>query len=553
MEKRILPGVLALLVVALGLFAALFVWYGCRIEPANGEIAILIKKTGKTLPGDEIVAASSEYKGIQLEVLGEGRYFRNPYVWEWQIVPVTDIPAGKFGVLVRKFGKNLPEGQIIAPDDSTKGIVRDVLGTGKHRINPYAYDVKLCDDIVIMPGNVGVVANLSGRDIFSGTANDLSAAKGFLAAPDRKGVQQAVLKEGTHRINPYIQSVAIVNIQSQRYEFSGKDAIGFITLDGFQISLEGTVEFNISADSAPCLTQEVGNMEDIMKKLILPSVSGFARIEGSKKSATEFIVGESRQLFQNQLEEFLRKTCRNWGVSINSVLIRDIIPPQEIAAIIRNRELAQQEAKKFRQQIEQAKSATELERQRMLALQSKGKVQAETEKITSEIAAQQAQLEKLIAAKTELDAAVLQLQTAEAEAKAALVLAEADRNVIAARNQSEVEVLKRNIQAYGGGTAYVRGKLYEKIAPNIQTVMTNGAPGGLFGLPLTPPAPVTKPVAPAKTVAAPVAAEAAAKSAALPSAEPLASAKPAVQPGSTSAAVKPAAPAAAPAPAKGEN
>ena len=260
MKKNLFPGFAALFVIGVPILAALFVWYGCRIEPGNGQIAILIKKTGKTLPADEIVATSADYKGIQLEVLGEGRYFRNPYVWDWRIVPVTDIPAGKFGVLVRKFGKNLPEGEIIAPDPETRGIVREVLGTGKHRINPYAYDVKICDDIVIMPGNIGVVGNLTGKDLFSGAANDLASGKGFLTAPDRKGIQQAVLKEGTHRINPYIQSVAIVNIQSQRYEFSGKDAIGFITLDGFQISLEGTVEFNISADSAPCLTQEVGNM-----------------------------------------------------------------------------------------------------------------------------------------------------------------------------------------------------------------------------------------------------------------------------------------------------
>ena len=76
---------------------------------------------------------------------------------------------------------------------------------------------------------------------------------------------QDVLKEGTHRINPFIQSVSIVNIQSQRYEFSGDDAIVFITLDGFNISLEGTVEFNILRGAAPCLSHEVGDMEDIMK------------------------------------------------------------------------------------------------------------------------------------------------------------------------------------------------------------------------------------------------------------------------------------------------
>ncbi len=493
-KKQIAIGGLVPIFLGIVVAVGAFVWFCCRIEPGNGKIAILIKKTGKTLPADQIVATSSEYKGVQLAVLGEGRYFRNPYVWDWLIAPVTEIPAGKFGVLVRKYGKNLPEGEILAPDESYKGIVREVLGTGRHRINPFAYEVKLCDDIVIMPGNVGVVANLVGGDLFSGVSNDLSNHQGFLTARDRKGVQKEVLKEGTHRINPYIQGVAVVNIQSQRYEFSGKDAIGFITLDGFQISLEGTVEFNISAESAPSLTQEVGDMEDIMKKLILPSVSGFARIEGSKKSATEFIVGESRQIFQNQLEEFLRKNCQVWGVSINSVLIRDIIPPQEIAGIIRNRELAQQEAKKFRQQIEQAKSATELERQRMLALQSRDKVAAETRKITSEIAAKQAQLEKTIAARTELEAAALQLQTAKAQASAALALAEADRAVIAARNRSEVEVLKRNITAYGGSAAYLRGKLFEKIAPNIQSIMTNADSAGLFGLPLLQPS------APASTV-----------------------------------------------------
>lgn len=473
-------------VIAAVLLLSLFVWYGCRIEPGNGQIAVLIRKTGKNLPQDAILAPSADYKGVQLEVLGEGRYFRNPYTWDWKILPVTDIPAGKFGVLVRKFGKNLPEGEIIAPGPDYKGIVREVLGTGKHRINPYAYDVQVYDDIRIMPGNIGVVANLAGRDLFSGSGNDLNNAKGFLVDSGRKGVLKDVLKEGTHRINPFIRSVSIVNIQSQRYEFSGKDAIGFISLDGFPISLEGTVEFNISAESAPRLTHEVGDMDDILKKLILPSVSGFARIEGSKKSATEFIVGESRQIFQNRLEEFLRKTCKVWGISINSVLIRDILPPQEIAEIIRNRELAEQEAKKFKQQIEQAKSASALEQQRMLALQRKSKVQAETARITADIEAKQKQTQRIIAAKTELGAASIQYQSAEAAAKAKLVLAEAERKVIAARNETEVQVLKRNVEAFGGGEAYIRGLLYDKLGPKIQSILTRGTPGGLFGLPLAP-------------------------------------------------------------------
>ncbi len=481
--KRLVPLLIPLIIVA-AIFLPSLWWGSCRIEVFNGEIAVLIKKTGRPLPPEQILATEPDQKGIQLEVLGEGRYFRNPFVWTWEKRKVTDIPAGSFGVLVRKFGKELPKGQIVAPSDDYKGVVREVLGTGKHRINPYAYEVAVFEDLRIMPGNVGVVTNLTGEDIFSGVPNDLENHKGFIVSPDRKGVLNEVLREGTHRLNPFVQSVSIVNIQSQRYEFSGEEAISFITMDGFNISLEGTVEFNILAEAAPCLTHEVGDMEDIMKKLIMPAVSGFARIEGSKKSATEFIVGESRQHFQNDLEAFLRKNCETWGISINSVLIRDIIPPQEIAEIIRNRELAGQEAKKFLQEIEQAKSAMELEQERQLALQRKEVVSAETRKITAEIAAKQAQTEKVVRAQGELEAASVEYQRAEAEAKAKLQLAEAERNVIAMQNRNDAEVLRQTVAAYGGGKAYLHGLLYSKLGPRIDGIVCQDA-AGAFGLPLS--------------------------------------------------------------------
>ena len=179
-----------------------------------------------------------------------------------------------------------------------------------------------------------------------------------------------MLKEGTHRINPFIYSVTVVNTRRQRHEFSGKEAITFLTVDGFPVAIEGTVEFNIDEKLAPRLTQVVGDMEDILNKIILPSVRGFARIEGSKKQATEFIVGESRRLFQEKLDAFLKNNCRKWGIEINSVLIRDIIAPQTIAGIIRNRELAHQEAVKYDQEIIRARSEAELAKQFMAFLYS---------------------------------------------------------------------------------------------------------------------------------------------------------------------------------------
>ena len=489
--------------IALGALAAVvalgaWVWFGWRIEPGNGEIAVLMKKTGKNLPPDAILAPGPEYKGIQQDVLPEGRFFRNPWTWDWSYVKALDIPAGKFGVLVRKFGKSLPPGQIIAPDDETKGIVRDVLGTGRHRINPYAYDVKICDDIVIKPGHVGVVTALTGSDILTDVAQTSTSEKGFLVTEGAKGVLPDVLKEGTHRLNPFIYSVSIVNIQSQRFEMSGPDAITFLTLDGFTVTAEGTLEFNIDVDKVAVLSHEVGDMEDILQKIIVPAARGFSRIEGSKKNATEFIVGESRQAFQNSLETYLKKVCAQWGVSLNSVLIRDIFAPQEIASIIRKRELAVQEANKIEQQIVQAKSQAELERERALAEQNSAKVAAETARIQAKIQAEQRQQEVVIAARARLEAASIELQAAEADATARLAQAEAERKVVEAETTAKADVLAQEAGVYVDERDYVRARLYAKTAPQVRSVLVDAVPDGVFGLPVKQV--VTNPVSAPKPV-----------------------------------------------------
>ena len=81
-----------------------FLWFFCRIEPGSGEIAVLIHKTGDDLPPGAIIATDPQQKGIQFNVLSEGRYFRDPYAWGWKIARITDIPAGKLGVLTRLYG-----------------------------------------------------------------------------------------------------------------------------------------------------------------------------------------------------------------------------------------------------------------------------------------------------------------------------------------------------------------------------------------------------------------------------------------------------------------
>ncbi len=169
-------------------------------------------------------------------------------------------------------------------------------------------------------------------------------------------------------------------------------------------------------------------------------------------------------------------------------MIRDIIPPQEIAAIIRDRELAVQEAKRIEQQIVQAQSQAELEKQKALAEQRRQEVDAKTTQIKETIAADQSMVEKVVAARTELEVSQIALNAARKDAEARLKLAEAERLVIAAENQARADLLQTQLAVFRSDDDFIRARLYEKVAPRIGSVMTSDNHGTILGLPLGPAA-----------------------------------------------------------------
>ena len=466
----------AIIILSL-LIAPIFLWVACRIDLAPGTFAVLIKKTGKDPAPGSIVSQADE-KGVQLEVLSEGRHFRNPYAWDWKTFPITDIPPGKMGVVIRLFGENLPPGEILAKP-GTKGILPEVLSPGKYRLNPFAYIVQTFDAITIMPGFVGVQVSLVGEDPLNGKPKKVNT---FIVENGEKGVVENTLDPGTYYINPYLFSIIPVNLQSNRFELDGDDAIDFLTMDGFTVRVEGTLEYAISRDKAALLTHEVGDLEDILQKVIIPRARGFARIEGSKGQALNYIVGEMRQEFQDKLFAHLKTQCGKWGVEIRSFLVRNITPPDEISSVIRERELAKQKAIMFGQQITQAKSKAELAKQEQLAIQNKEKVTADTTKLQAEILANQKAQVRLTAAEQSLSVAQLEMAAAEEQAAAITAKAKGGQAVVRATNEAEAAVLAQQAQAFNSGEEYARYLLLKKLAPSIDSVLTNDDPNGLGGI-----------------------------------------------------------------------
>src|SRR5262249_16544895 len=133
-----------------------------------GYYLVKIHRWGKDLPEDTILAPDESYKGVQKDVLPEGRYFLNPIFWAYEVHKVIEVPAGQCLVLTRKFGKEIPADRLARGEppagDAARGTVAEPLRPGKHRLNPFAYEWKPENAIEIRADQVGVKTLKVGKD-----------------------------------------------------------------------------------------------------------------------------------------------------------------------------------------------------------------------------------------------------------------------------------------------------------------------------------------------------------------------------------------------------
>ena len=467
-----------------------FLWFVCRVEVENEQILVLVNKTGATLPpeladefGDQVVlypelvraiarkTGQSEdevkagYKGIRYEVLGEGRYFFNPYFYRRVRQGATIIGQGEMGVLVRRYGTPLPFPKTVATEPDERGPVDKILMPGRHNVNRLAYEVQKFPAIQIPEGHVGVVTLLSGRD--PAVKNTYTVEAG------EKGVQRRTLPPGLEYYNPYLKSIEIVDVRSHKYDMLGAEAIHFPSNDSFTITVEGTIEWAIHPDHVAEVTVAYGDEEDILSKIILPNTRSISRIQGSKLQAREFIGGKTRAAFQRHLLEELNRECLKQGIDIKSALVRDIQPPQEIASLISQREQADQEVERSTNQMEEARAEALLVEQQELQGQYSAVGDARRDVVSVTKEAEQRKVVAVTQANQELAVAKLALEAAEKEAAATVARGQAEANVILLEYKARAEPLEMAVNAFGDGETYAQMYFLERIAPSIESILSN--------------------------------------------------------------------------------
>ena len=536
----------------------LWQWGFCRFYVGPDEMAVLTAKTGQELPPGQILAQAGQ-RGILEDVLGEGRHFRNPWLFERKIMPVVVIPPGKVGVVTSKVGDPLPEGEFLA-ERGQKGIWRNVLGPGKYRLNPAGYQIDIVDAISIPIGYDGVVTSLSGTQ----------TKPSEFAEHGEKGVRRDVLQPGLYFVNPREYKVDVLEIgvnqvsllgkgggavitkalltsqnvamdrlqqnvlqeqQAKRADYMQSEAssgmrlgrlassvasvaeksaahgrlappdvpadmpsaapqpslsfvlnqfVEFPSRDGFEISLDMTVEFELLPKDVAWLFRTYGDLPAAVDKVIMPQILSVSRLKGSAYGAKDFIVGEGREKFQNELTEALAATLAEKRITIHNALIRHVNVPDQILTPIQQASLAQEQDLTNKEKQNTAKKLAELNTELSLISQRREQVAQETEKIKALVQADQEKQVAEIQGDTLRQAAEIEKQTAGVNAERITTLGSADAEVVRLVEGERARGQQLKAKAFGDAEAYSLWTFAANLGEQLKINILHTGPGTLW-------------------------------------------------------------------------
>ena len=526
-------------------------WFFCRFYVPPNSMAVITAKVGKNLAPGQILAHQGQ-KGIQENVLGEGRHFLNPVLYDRDIFPVVVIPPAKVGLVTSKVGAELPPGEFLAKQGE-KGIWRSVLGPGKYRINPHGYQVDIIDAVSIPFGYVGVLTSLSGE----------KAPEGEFAEANQKGVRREILQPGLYYINPKefavdtlevgvnqvsllgdkgseiiakrqiatqnratdeLQSNVLMQQRRKRIDYlehvqsaaapesrstdkkvaAGKQAkpmpisppkpqsqdqaatfalsqyVEFPSRDGFDISLDMTVEFELLPEAIAHVFKNYGDLPAVVDKIILPQILSLSRLKGSAYRANDFIAGEGREKFQNDLTESLANILKERKIIIHDALIRHVSVPMQILDPIQQSSIAIEQDLTNKEMQNTARKQAQLNTELGMIEQRREQVVQETEKIKAEIKADQ---EKQVAethAQATKTVAEIEKQTAAVRADRTRKLGEADAKVIrmVEGEKAKGQILKS--QAFNDPAAYSLWEFAMRLNSDLNVTILHAGDGTLW-------------------------------------------------------------------------
>jgi regulator of protease activity HflC (stomatin/prohibitin superfamily) len=292
-------------------------------------------------------------------------------------------------------------------------------------------------------------------------------------------------EERGDRNQPLAQPAAI-----QRAQLFNPLAV--ISRDGFEMRVSVKVVIRVRPDQAPLMVAKIGSIENLIDHVIHPMIDSSFRNQASSTQAMNFM--QDRAVEQTKAEERTRVELTKYHVECVSVLISQIILPQELMEIQTRRVIAAQQQEMFVQQ-------QQAEEKRIDTENTRAKANQQIDLVTAQIGVQVAEQTKLrTIMEAEGRARAIELE-GEAEGKKILAVGTAtaeayDKQVAAVgqMNLAGIEVTKSIASAglkitpdimVGGGGDGGGGNIFAAFIAQLlqgnRTLSSNGNPGETNG------------------------------------------------------------------------
>ncbi len=432
--------------VLAGVLALLAALYLVRIHRWGKDLS-----PGTSYSHSEILAPDESYKGVMADVLPEGRHFLNPFVWSYEVQPMISAPGGKVLVLTRMFDAPIPPERLAAGDflaqDGERCIVADVLRPGNYYLNPEEYEVISYEE------GVGQTSYHYNQD------------------PKRS------------------------------------TAITFPARDGNVTSMDCTVEWEVSPDHIPELVAEFGPLENAERNVIDQQAKKISRDRGLNYGAQDFLEGEKREKFQGDFTEELKKVCAKQNVLIRSAFIRDIIIPEAFLKQQRDKQIAIETKTTTVARQETQEAENEVAREKGMIAQAVTLVEADTKRLVAGVGQERENVASEVEAQVKELQSSFAVKTAKLDAERTRATGDAKNAAVKLKETATSGIHKMKLEVFqNDGAAYLRYTLADQLNKDVILRLFHSGPGTFWtnlgdkNMTLMLPAPgATAPPADAKT------------------------------------------------------
>ncbi len=482
--------------------------YEYKLHPAlhipAGKVGMVTAKVGKDLAEGEFIAKVGE-KGIWGSVLGPGKYRLNPVGYQVDVVDAISVPVGYVGVVTSLSGKQAPEGEFAKSGE--KGIRAEVLQPGLYYVNPRQFQI----DVVEVGVNQVALFGKTGSGVITksqiATSNHaINELQDNLLA-EQRARREEYLKAGQTEV---LQAVPVPQAAASKAKrapaptgdqagavpsappapprhhgqaepaFIVNQFVEFPSRDGFEISLDMTVEFELLPENVAWILRNYGDLPATVEKVILPQILSISRLKGSAYGARDFIVGEGREKFQNDMTETLAKALEEKKIIINNALIRHVNVPMQILDPIQQASIAQERDLTIQEKQNTAKKQAELNTETSLIEQRSQQVTQETAKLKAEIEADQVKQVAEIVAETERRVAEIDREIARVRAEKTTTIGRAEAEVVRMVEGEKARGSQSKVRAFGDPTAYNLYTLAQSLKGDLKINILHSGTGTLW-------------------------------------------------------------------------